>query len=433
MVTAITEQGITDMIGKSVNPARGLSVEDRNQTIKVDMSKILKTNALLGAALVMAGLPAAAAPSRAPVDVPAAPLVGANPFPVALMTSPSDMPPVLSRVAAGPKPAEGAADEGNVDVPHASDGLATFSVEMNQIDDLKSVYATVRSTDRIEARARIGGTVASLNVDEGSQVEAGQVVAIVADQKLALKMKALDAQIDGLKAQEANTKRDLERQEELIKRGFTPKAKVDELRTQYEVVQNQLKSVKADRDVLLRQVQEGEVLAPASGRVLLVPVTEGSVIMPGESLATIAANKYVLRLELPERHARFIKNGDAIQVGARSLEDTARPLIKGAISQVYPELQSGRVVADASVEGLGDYFVGERVLIYISVGKRQGIVIPRNLVTTRFGYDFVTVSRGSGRVAEIVVQLGQPTLLADGSAGVEVLGGLNPGDEIVKP
>jgi RND family efflux transporter MFP subunit len=291
----------------------------------------------------------------------------------------------------------------------------------------------VRSTDRIEARARIGGTVASLNVDEGSQVEAGQVVAIVADQKLALKMKALDAQIDGLKAQEANTKRDLERQEELIKRGFTPKAKVDELRTQYEVVQNQLKSVKADRDVLLRQVQEGEVLAPASGRVLLVPVTEGSVIMPGESLATIAANKYVLRLELPERHARFIKNGDAIQVGARSLEDTARPLIKGAISQVYPELQSGRVVADASVEGLGDYFVGERVLIYISVGKRQGIVIPRNLVTTRFGYDFVTVSRGSGRVAEIVVQLGQPTLLADGSAGVEVLGGLNPGDEIVKP
>ncbi len=73
------------------------------------------------------------------------------------------------------------------------------------------------------------------------------------------------------------------------------------------------------------------------------------------------------------------------------------------------------------------------MLIYISVGKRQGIVIPRNLVTTRFGYDFVTVSRGSGRVAEIVVQLGQPTLLADGSAGVEVLGGLNPGDEIVKP
>ncbi len=401
--------------------------------IKVDMSNTLKFWALLSSTLVLAGLPATAAPARAPVELPDRPLAHSHPIPVALMSSPSDRPPVVSQVAAGPKQAEGAAGKGDVEVPQASDGLATFKVEMNDIDDLKSVYATVRSTDRIEARARIGGTVASLNVDEGSQVETGQVVATVADQKLALKLKALDAQIDGLKAQEANTKRELERQEELIKRGFTPEAKVDELRTQFEVVQNQLKSVQADRDVLLRQVQEGEVLAPASGRVLLVPVTEGSVVMPGESLATIAANRYVLRLELPERHARFIKKGDVIQVGARSLDNSGRPLVKGEISQVYPELQSGRVVADATVEGLGDYFVGERVLIYISVGKRQGIVIPSNLVTTRFGYDFIKVSRGSGRVSDVVVQLGQPTLLADGSAGVEVLGGLNPGDEILKP
>lgn len=397
------------------------------------MSKLLKTKALLSALLMVAGLPAAASPSRAPGHGPVAPPVTGDVIPVALMSSPSETPPVISRVAAGPDGEQGGQDKGAPEVPQASDGLATFKVERNQIDDLKSVYATVRSTDRIEARARIGGTVASLKVDEGSEVQTGQVIATVADQKLALKLKALDAQIDGLKAQAENTKRDLERQEELIKRGFTPKAKVDELRTQYEVVLNQLKSAQADRDVLLRQVQEGEVLAPASGRVLLVPVTEGSVVMPGESLATIAANKYVLRLELPERHARFIKKGDAIQVGARSLEDTARPLAKGAISQVYPELQSGRVVADATVKGLGDYFVGERVLIYISVGKREGIVIPRALVTTRFGYDFVRVSRGSGRVSDVVVQLGQPTLMADGSAGVEVLGGLNPGDEILKP
>ncbi len=400
---------------------------------KVDMSNLLKHKALLGAVLVLAGVPAAAAPSRAPTDLSAGSPALAQRIPVALMTSPSDMPPVVSRVAAGPEQAEGEAGKEKAASPQATDALATFSVKMNQIDDLKSVYATVRSTDRIEARARIGGTVASLKVDEGSQVETGQVIANVADQKLALKLKALDAQIDGLKAQEANTKRDLERQEELIKRGFTPKAKVDELRTQFEVVQNQLKSAQAERDVLLRQVQEGEVLAPASGRVLRVPVTEGSVIMPGESLATIAANRYVLRLELPERHARFIKKGDVIQVGARSLEDSGRPLIKGAISQVYPELQSGRVVADATVEGLGDYFVGERVLIYISVGKREGIVIPRALVTTRFGYDFVQVARGSGRVSDVVVQLGQPTLLADGKEGVEVLAGLNPGDELVKP
>lgn len=353
------------------------------------------------------------------------------------------MPSVLSRVA---KTGDGAADNdaqavttprdargAGAQVPQHSDGLASFKVEMNEIDDLKSVYATVRSTDRIEARARIGGTVATLAVDEGSQVETGQVIALVADQKLALKLKAVSAQIAGLKAQRENAERELGRQEELIKRGFTPKAKVDELRTQLEVVDNQLKSAEADRDVVTRQVQEGEVLAPASGRVLLVPVTVGSVILPGESLATIAANEYVLRLELPERHARFIKKGDAVQVGSRSLQATDKALLKGEISQVYPELQGGRVVADATVEGLGDYYVGERVLIYISGGKRRGMVIPRGFVTTRYGYDFVRVSRGGGEVSDVVVQLGLPAQLADGGDGVEVLGGLNPGDEIVQP
>lgn len=317
--------------------------------------------------------------------------------------------------------------------PAMLDRLATLTVNQSEIDDVKSVYATVRSTDRIEARARIGGTVASLTVDEGSEVETGQVIAIVADQKLALKLKALTAQIAGLKSQYANVQKELGRQEELIKRGFTPKAKVDEISTQVEVVQNQLKSAEAERDVVTRQVQEGEVLAPASGRVLLVPVTTGSVIMPGESLATIAANEYVLRLELPERHARFMRKGDSIKVGSRSLGADSKKLVKGAITQVYPELQSGRVLADATVLGLGDYFVGERVLVYISGGKRQGLVIPRSYLTTRYGYDFVKVVRAGGMLSDVVVQLGNDVELADGAMGVEVLGGLNSGDEIVLP
>jgi len=341
----------------------------------------------------------------------------------------------MAVAATPPAPARPATATAEVLAAPAAAAVATgtLRIEPVEIDDLKSVYATVRSTDRIEARARIGGTVASLAVDEGSEVETGKVLAIVADQKLALKLKALDAQIAGLKAQRENTERELGRQEELIKRGFTPKAKVDELRTQVEVVTNQLKSATAERDVVRRQVEEGEVLAPANGRVLMVPVTVGSVIMPGESLATIAANAYVLRLDLPERHARFIRKGDTVQLGARSLNAGEQKLVKGEISQVYPELQGGRVLADATVEGLGDFFVGERVLVYISGGKRRGIVIPRDYVTTRYGYDFVKISRSGGGISEVVVQLGLPSELKDGSQGIEVLGGLNPGDEILKP
>jgi hypothetical protein len=78
-------------------------------------------------------------------------------------------------------------------------------------------------------------------------------------------------------------------------------------------------------------------------------VTVGIVVMPGEAIAKIAANAYVLRLELPERHARFIKIGDPVLIGVRELAASNAPLGKGPITLVYPELQDGRVISRASL------------------------------------------------------------------------------------
>ena len=44
----------------------------------------------------------------------------------------------------------------------------------------------------------------------------------------------------------------------------------------------------AEKSVIEQQMAEGQVLAPMSGRVLNVPVTVGTVVLPGEAVATIA-------------------------------------------------------------------------------------------------------------------------------------------------
>ena len=48
------------------------------------------------------------------------------------------------------------------------------------------------------------------------------------------------------------------------------------------------------------------MLAPIAGRVCAVPLTEGTVVLTGETVATIAEANFVLRLSVPERHAQFI-------------------------------------------------------------------------------------------------------------------------------
>ncbi|MEZ5815631.1 MAG: efflux RND transporter periplasmic adaptor subunit [Hyphomicrobiaceae bacterium] len=308
-----------------------------------------------------------------------------------------------------------------------------YTVAVREIDDLKEVFATVRSKDRLEARVRTPGTVVDLKVDEGVEVRPGQVVATVVDPKLALRMKAVDAQIVGLESRLSTARLDYERAIELRQRGVTPQARVDQLKTALDVATNELAAARAERQVVEQQSQEGQVLAPAAGRVLRVPVSEGSVVLAGESIATIAANEFLLRLELPERHARFMKNGDTIKIGARGLTATRKQVAEGRIVQVYPELQGGRVIADAEVPGLGDYFVGERALVWISAGKRQTIVIPAGLVFERYGLDYVRILDDKGRPADVVVQTGSSVPLEDGTAGREILAGLKSGDALARP
>lgn len=326
-----------------------------------------------------------------------------------------------------PKPAQGAAAPGSGSAARKD----RFEVLALQVDDLKAVFASVRSKDLIEARVRTSGTVASLRVDEGAHVAAGQLLAIVADDKIALRIRSLDARILGIESRLRTAETELERSEELKRRGVSPQARVDQAKTAFEVAANELKSAKAEREVLEEEIKEGQVLAPAEGRVLRVPFTAGSVVAQGESVATIAANEYLLRIELPERHARFTRQGDTVKVGGRGLGANGGVVAEGRIVQVYPELKGGRVVADAEVAGLGDYFIGERALVWISAGRRSAIVVPRSFVHQRHGQDFVSLVRGDA-TAEVVVQLGRTTALPGHDDGVEVLGGLAVADVLVR-
>lgn len=325
------------------------------------------------------------------------------------------------------------APERNKAAPAPPVSATVYTVSEQEVDDLKAVLATVRSKRVVEARVRTPGTVASLKVVEGAHVEPGQVLGLVADPKIALRIQASDAQIIALESRLATAKAELDRTTELQRKGVSSQARLDQAKTAFDVATNELSAARSERLVIEKQVEEGQVLAPAPGRILKVGVTEGSVVMAGESIATIAANDYLLRLEVPERHARFMQKGDRIKVGQRGLGPEQTDGGEGRIVLVYPEIQGGRVVADAEVGDLGTYFVGERALAWISAGKRKSVLVPVELVTKRFGLDYVRLAGEAGRTTDVVVQLGQAGGPSGAAQLVEVLSGVRPGDKLVRP
>ena len=309
-----------------------------------------------------------------------------------------------------------------------------FTVRIEAKTDFKAVFGRVESRDLVQARARIGGTIVSLDVEEGSSAQAGAVIARVVDDKLALHVGALDARLKELDAEMQNASAELTRGKSLFASGTIAKSRLDTLQTRADVLTSQITAGQSERAVIVQQGAEGDVLAPAAGRVLSVPVTKGSVVMPGETIARIAGGGYFLRLSLPERHAAQIKEGDDVFVGSRGLAGAATSFEKarkGKLVKVYPEIEGGRVQADVEVDGLGNFFAGERTLVWIPVDERNAISVPPEAVTTRYGIDYVNLVSGA-EAMDVAVITGDKFETTKG-ARVEILSGLHDGDRVATP
>ena len=267
------------------------------------------------------------------------------------------------------------------------------------------------------ARARIGGVLVTLSVSEGDLVQAGQPLATIVDEKISFQLKAIDAQISALVSQIDNAKIELKRGEDLLSRGVTTVQRLDALRTQVEVLSGQIAATEANKRVIEQQAADGVVLAPTSGRVLDVPVTQGAVLMPGEAVAVVGGGGFFLRLAIPERHATALVQGAEISIDG--MEEA------GTLARIYPQIENGRVIADVDVPGLSNAFVDARVMVRIPVGKRIALSVPVAALITRSGLDFIAIRQGEQTILRTVVP-GERH-----GDSIEILTGLQAGDVVI--
>ena len=302
--------------------------------------------------------------------------------------------------------------------PAAAQG-ERLTVVRAAIPDMKAVPAVVASRDLGEARARIGGVLVRLDVREGDQVREGQVIGVVVDDRIGMQTAVQDALVAAAEAEAGRARADLSRIQSLFDQGIYAQARLDQSRAAYEAAAGQARAARAQRAATAELGAQGRILAPAAGQVLTADVPEGSVVTPGQSIATITAGPLVVRLEVPEAQGRLLRMGQTVEV-----ESLAQP---GVITQIYPAATAGRIVADVAAPGLDQRGVGQRLEVRLSLGERHAIAIPRRFDATRFGIDYVRTVGPGGAAVEAPVQLGVD--LPDGR--VEVLSGLAEGNVVV--
>lgn len=289
--------------------------------------------------------------------------------------------------------------------------------------DLKPVAAEVDSAHHATARARIGGTITELKVSEGAEVKRGDVLAIINDPKQPLAIDAMEARLKSLEHERAQAAADVKRFTPLAKSGTISKLRMEELNTRLSMLDDSVHALRAERDNAITQRNEGHVLAPMDGKVLTLPTPQGNVIMPGETVAELTAGDLILKIRVPERHARYLKKDMELRIVSKAA-DGSDAVSMGKVVKIYPEIQEGRITADLSVEDIAHLYVGEQMTAYVPAARRKAIYIPPSAVTRRYGLNYVTLKSG----VEAVVELG-----LEDDHGVEVLSGLNEGDVLVTP
>lgn len=306
----------------------------------------------------------------------------------------------------------------------AASAQGVSTVQSVEVVQWKAVFGRIEARDRLLARSRLGGTVVSVEVVEGTRVERGQQIARVRDEKLTLQLRALEATLSSLRSQLETAETELRRGQSLLERGVSTAQQLDQLRTDVAVIEGRIGTTEAERDVLRQRESEGAVLAPITGTVLDVPLAPGSVVLPGEAIAEIGGGGFFLRLAIPERHAGSLKEGAEIRIGGEGSYTT------GTLAKVYPLIENGRVIADVEVEDIDTDFINARLLVRLPVGETEALVVPASAITHRMGLDFVTVADAEGRPVARTVVVGAAREI-DGVDMVEILSGLSGGETLV--
>jgi HlyD family secretion protein len=206
----------------------------------------------------------------------------------------------------------------------------------------------VKTNGRIEATevdvaAKYPGRLATLTVNEGDEVTAGQVVATISSPETEAQLRAAQAQV--VKAKQALaealalitqrksdldfTRTDYERGKILIEHGNIPQQVVDQRRNKFEAAEAAYVAANAQRDQADAAIKAAEadverlqsilvdltLVSPRSGRVQYRLVRAGEVVAAGQRVLTILDLKDVyMTVYLPADDAGKLTIGDEARV-----------------------------------------------------------------------------------------------------------------------
>jgi RND family efflux transporter MFP subunit len=278
---------------------------------------------------------------------------------------------------------------------------------------------------------QVAGRIANVNVDPGQSVRRGEVVASIELTALTKQLAVAESRLIEALAVENEATRRITRLRGLVETGAAAESERDAAVSAAESAIAIVQAVRAERDALVWQREQGELRAPFDGMVALRLIEPGQSVGPGVPAIAIDGNGRELRVPVPAAQAAGLRVGDAavaygvqsqlkarvLQIGQRQhegglVEVNLELLEGGAPGQVMPVRFAGagdaalwvpvRAVVPSSKEGEGHVMryqpdIGQAIRIDVRYGMAKGDLLQ---IVSGLETGELVVARGAGFIGD---------------------------------
>jgi RND family efflux transporter MFP subunit len=309
--------------------------------------------------------------------------------------------------------------------------VRTVTVAMQSAGGTAEYAAEVRSRTESRLGFRVGGKIVRRQVELGSTVKAGQVLAQLDAQDLRLGQDSARAALVAAQANFDLAQADYQRFKELLDKGFISSAELERRDTTLKAARAQLDQAKAQSSVQGNQAGYATLVADTAGVITGVDAEPGMVVAAGAPVVRLAHDgPRDVVFSVPEDKVSLIKSL-AAQPGAfkvRLWGDSGEPAsatIREIGASADPVTRTFLVKADI---GRSTARLGQTATVLVALPQTAGVTkLPLSALKEEQGRTMVwLVDRGSMTVKLQPVQFAG----ADGNDAV-IAGGIEPGQVVV--
>jgi len=270
--------------------------------------------------------------------------------------------------------------------------VRTVTVEGGAEGETVSLTGQVRAKDEVSLAFRIDGRMIERPVNVGDVLKGGQVVARLDPQNQQNELRTAQAELSSAQAALKQTQLTFRRQQDLLKNGWTPRARFDEAEQALRTTEAQVDAARAQVRIAEDRLSYTVLLADAPGAVTAVGAEPGEVIRAGQMIVQLAREGgRDAVFDVPEQ---LIRTGPHDPLVTITLTNDPRVTATGRVREVAPQADSATRTFQVKV-GITNppeaMRLGSTVTGRITLSAPPGVELPASTLTGANGHPAVWV------------------------------------------